>query len=401
MFQPAASNRAAIFDISVDSAHMGNIIKSHVGFDCEGGPWVGSNDKEKQGSKGWLANIGGVIQSIPALFKPGKAGCTFWSMVITAVVYTLIFPWTFSLGLVVMIFIHEMGHVWAAKRKGLPVSAPAFIPFVGALITLKRQPQDAATEAYVALGGPLVGSVGAFICYLLYRWSGWEALLPIAFIGFILNLFNLIPIHPLDGGRIVTAISRWFWLVGLAAGLWLIFYTFNILLVLIWLVFAYQLWNAYIPRKRVKTRTLRATARIRPELFQDRGVWIPGERHQRDLDIEQYCTLRDREHWCDIYYPGVGIIHRLHGFSGRFKRVRLVETRIESEESKQQVQMELLLSYIPGEDETMLRKDKDYYRVSLRARLGYSLAYFGLGAFLVHMVWRLASFTLTGSLTVS
>ncbi|PTM54747.1 site-2 protease family protein [Desmospora activa] len=366
---------------------------------------MGSDQKEKRRSKGRLAKIGGYVgralRSIPTLLKPGKAGCTFWSMVVTAVVYTLIFPWTFSVGLVVMIFIHEMGHVWAAKRKGLPVSAPAFIPFVGALITLKKQPRDAVTEAYVALGGPVVGAAGAFACYLLYRWTGWEALLPIAFIGFILNLFNLLPIHPLDGGRIVTAISRWFWLVGLVAGLWLILYTLNILLVLIWLLFAYQLWDAYIPRKRAKMRTLRTTAHFQPALFEDVGMLIPGERHQRDLSFEQYCTLREREHWCDIHYPGVGIVHRLRGFSGRFQRVRLMETRIEQEKGERRILMEMLLTYIPGEDETLLRKDRAYYQVRARVRLGYSLAYFGLGAFLVHMVWRLASFSLTGPLMVS
>ncbi|MDR6227006.1 site-2 protease family protein [Desmospora profundinema] len=365
---------------------------------------MGSNHKEKRGA-GWFARVGGMIrravQAIPALLKLGKAGGTFWSMVITVVVYTLIFPWTFSLGLVVMIFIHEMGHVWAAKRKRLPVSAPAFIPFVGALITLKKQPQDAATEAYVALGGPVVGTIGAFACYLLYLWSGLDVLLPISLIGFILNLFNLLPIHPLDGGRIVTAISRWFWAAGLAAGLFLILYTFNILLVLIWLLFAYQLWDTYFPRKRQKVRTLQATARFGRERFDHMGVWIPGEKHERELEFVQYCTLRNREHWCDIVYPGVGIIHRLHDFTGRFKGVRLMETRVEEEETGPSVHMELQLTYVPGEEEGFLRKDEAYYNVKARTRFGYGLVYFGLGAFLLYMVFQLTGFSLAGPAVVS
>lgn len=347
---------------------------------------MGSKQKEKQ--RGW-GKIGRYL-------KPGKAGGTFWSMVITVVIYALIFPWTFSLGLVAMIFIHEMGHVWAAKRKGLPVSAPAFIPFVGALITLKKEPQDAVTEAYVAMGGPVLGTVGAFSCYLLYLWSGWEVLLPISLIGFILNLFNLLPIHPLDGGRIVTAISRWFWVVGLVAGLILIFYTFSILLVLIWLLFAYQLWDTYVPRRRSKARGVEATISLRRSLFEEAGVWIPGEKHQRTLPFVQYCTVLDQEHRCDIYYPGVGLIHRLQSFSGRMKQVQLLETHQGSGEEGGSIQLKLLLTYLPGAEEGLLRKDAAYYQVSARTRFGYGLVYFGLGAFLVYMVLQLTGFSLAG-----
>lgn len=175
----------------------------------KGGRCLHQNEKEGRKSPwGWIGGLGALIVSglkyIPALLKMGKFGGTFISMAVTVGAYALLYPWSFAIGLVLMIFIHEMGHIWAAKRKGLPVSAPAFIPFLGALIMLKRQPQDAVTEAYVAFGGPLIGTAGAFMTWLLAGWTGYEVLYPIAFIGFFLNLFNLLPMHPLDGGRIVT-----------------------------------------------------------------------------------------------------------------------------------------------------------------------------------------------------
>src|SRR5690606_6293670 len=114
--------------------------------------------------------------------------------------YALIAPLQLAVGMVVMVLIHELGHVVAAKQKGLSTSAPVFIPFIGAMVNLERHPRNAATEAYIALGGPLLGSIGAFASY----WIGnrWDSLLllALAYIGFIINLVNLLPIHPLDGG---------------------------------------------------------------------------------------------------------------------------------------------------------------------------------------------------------
>lgn len=104
--------------------------------------------------------------------------------------YAIVYPWTFAIGIVIMIFIHEMGHVLAAKRKGIPVSAPAFIPFMGALITMKKQPLNAQTEAYLAFGGPLLGTVGALGALALGVILDSTAILSVAQVGFFLNLIN-------------------------------------------------------------------------------------------------------------------------------------------------------------------------------------------------------------------
>src|SRR5699024_5328644 len=109
--------------------------------------------------------IGSKFKFLLPLLKLGKAGGTIWSMLLMMGTYAMFYPWSFAIGVVVMIFIHEMGHIAAAKRRGLPVSAPAFIPFVGALITMKKQPLNAEQEAYLAFGGPLIGTVGALAAF--------------------------------------------------------------------------------------------------------------------------------------------------------------------------------------------------------------------------------------------
>lgn len=127
------------------------------------------NDSKSGSSKWYLGSAAALLllkgKSLLALLKFSKFGGALISMAITIGTYAIIYPWGFAVGFVLLLFVHELGHVLAAKRKGLPVSAPLFIPFLGALITMKRQPLDAQTEAYVAMGGPLLGTVGAMAVY--------------------------------------------------------------------------------------------------------------------------------------------------------------------------------------------------------------------------------------------
>jgi Zn-dependent protease len=144
----------------------------------------------------------------------------FLSTGITAVIsigaYALWFPWQFAVGLVALIFIHEMGHVVVLQRYGVKATAPIFIPFMGALVGMKQLPKNAVVEAYVGLGGPVIGSLGAMAVYGIYLLTDHPLFLALAYIGILLNLFNLLPVLPLDGGRAVGAISRWLWVVGIA-----------------------------------------------------------------------------------------------------------------------------------------------------------------------------------------
>jgi Zn-dependent protease len=146
--------------------------------------------------------------------KFGKLLTTGGTMIISVFAYALLFGWWYAVGFVLLIFIHEMGHYLEAKRSGLDVGAPTFIPFVGAWIELKDQPHNAETEARVALAGPLFGTLAALGCFYLARGNDSKLLLALAYAGFMLNLWNLIPISPLDGGRIVGVLSPRIWLLG-------------------------------------------------------------------------------------------------------------------------------------------------------------------------------------------
>jgi Zn-dependent protease len=108
-----------------------------------------------------------------------------------------------------------MGHIVAAKWLGIPVSAPLFIPFVGAAITMKQNPRDAWTEALMAYGGPLAGCIGSWVCWAIALETGESWIMAVASVSFLINLFNMIPVPPLDGGRICAAVSPWFWIIGL------------------------------------------------------------------------------------------------------------------------------------------------------------------------------------------
>jgi Zn-dependent protease len=140
---------------------------------------------------------------------------TVASMALSIWLYSFAWGWPFAAGFVLLIFVHEMGHVVAAKWLGMPVSAPLFIPFIGASIIMKQNPRDAWTEALMAYGGPLAGGAGAWVCW----WAAlqWQVpwMMAVASTAFVINLFNLIPIPPLDGGRICAAVSPRFWFVGL------------------------------------------------------------------------------------------------------------------------------------------------------------------------------------------
>lgn len=163
-----------------------------------------------------VASKGKVLLS--AILKVKGLG-TFISMAISMVGYWWAWNLGFwgALGFVALIWIHEMGHVLAARKIGLPVSAPVFVPFLGALIRMKELPKNAKDEAIMAMGGPLLGALGAFACLAVWQLNGDKLWLWLAGIGMLINLFNLIPVAPLDGGRIATLFGRSFWWAGLAA----------------------------------------------------------------------------------------------------------------------------------------------------------------------------------------
>jgi Zn-dependent protease len=195
-----------------------------------------------------IVGLGFLILKFGGLLLKLKVVTTGASMLVSIAAYTWIWGLPFAIGFVVLIFVHELGHVVELRRQGVPASAPLFIPFLGAVIGMKELPDDAWKEARVALAGPILGSVGAAVCWVIGESTGSELLLALAFTGFFLNLFNLIPIVPLDGGRAVGALHPAFWFVGLVMMVGLVVVSFNPLLLLIVVLGGLDLWRRWKER---------------------------------------------------------------------------------------------------------------------------------------------------------
>ena len=155
-----------------------------------------------------------LLKFLPILLKSGG------TMLLMIWIYTRIWGWQFAVGFVLLLLVHECGHLLVAKKFGLKVGAPVFIPFMGAFIALKEAPRNAWMEACVGIGGPMLGSLGALVCNALGEIFDAPIFIALAWFGYFLNLFNLTPVGMLDGGRIVTALSRWLWLPGFAVLIW-------------------------------------------------------------------------------------------------------------------------------------------------------------------------------------
>ena len=182
------------------------------------------------------------------LFSIGKLGkllTTGGTMILSVFAYALFFGWPYAVGFVGLILVHEMGHYIAARQRGLDVGAPTFIPFVGAWIELKELPHDAETEAYIGFAGPFAGTIAALVCYFAARNLDSQLLLALSYAGFFLNLFNLIPLSPFDGGRITAVLSPRLWLVGVPILVALFFYRPSPMLILMAVLAAPQVMKAW------------------------------------------------------------------------------------------------------------------------------------------------------------
>jgi Zn-dependent protease len=206
------------------------------------------------------------VKALLALLAAGKLGKFLVSggtMILSVVTYAFVFGWWYAVGFVALIFAHEMGHYLAAQQRGLKVGLPTFIPFVGAWIELKEQPMDAETEAFVGIAGPMLGTAAAFICFLVAESTKSNLMMALAYAGFFINLFNLIPLSPLDGGRIVSVVSPKLWFVGVPILIGLFFFSPSPLLILIAVLAIPQLWTAFKNRNAPEAEYYRASRSVR------------------------------------------------------------------------------------------------------------------------------------------
>jgi Zn-dependent protease len=206
--------------------------------------------------RGLLGKLGGPLIAVVAFFGKIKLVLialtkvkfliTAGSMAVSIVAYASIWGWKFGVGFVLLLLVHEYGHVIQLRREGVKdVSAPIFIPFLGALIWAKSLGGDAAAEARVGLAGPILGSVGALACLVVFAVTGEEFWQALAYTGFFLNLLNLLPISPLDGGRAAAALSPWVWLIGVFGMVVLVLTIPNPIIIVIALVSVYQTYQRF------------------------------------------------------------------------------------------------------------------------------------------------------------
>jgi len=170
---------------------------------------------------------------------------TFATMLLSVVMYASGWGWPFAIGFVLLIFVHEMGHAVWMRREGIPAGAPVFIPFLGAFIAMRGLPRDAYVEAKVAIAGPIAGSLAAWAVLAAGMAFGKPFLVTLGHTGILLNLFNLIPVSPLDGGRIAGVFTRGYWLAGYALGIVALVLTRSPILLLVLVVGLFTLWQRW------------------------------------------------------------------------------------------------------------------------------------------------------------
>ncbi|HEX3517565.1 MAG TPA: site-2 protease family protein [Solirubrobacteraceae bacterium] len=192
-----------------------------------------------------FAKFWAAIKGILILLPKAKLLTTAGTALVSVVLYSLFWGWWFAFGFVLLMFVHEMGHVIQLRREGVKASAPMFVPGLGAVVMMKSMPDDALAEARVGLAGPVLGTAGAVLCLAIGEASNSDMLRALAYVGFLLNLINLVPLVPFDGGRAMAAMAPWLWFVGLGTMVALLLVTGNPFLLIFVLLGGMETWHRW------------------------------------------------------------------------------------------------------------------------------------------------------------
>ncbi|HET8949528.1 MAG TPA: site-2 protease family protein [Solirubrobacteraceae bacterium] len=197
-----------------------------------------------------IIKLGAKLKVLLLLLPKLKVLTTSASMLVSVAAYALIWGWSFAAGFVALLFVHEMGHVIQMKREGVKVSGMLFVPFLGAAVGARSMGGNALAEARIGLAGPVLGTLATAALIPIAEAQDSDFLRALAFTGFFLNLFNLAPVVPLDGGRAMAAMAPWMWFAGFAAMLGFFVLFPNPILVLILLLGGMETWRRWKTRKQ-------------------------------------------------------------------------------------------------------------------------------------------------------
>jgi Zn-dependent protease len=206
------------------------------------------------------AKFGAALKALLIALPNLKLLATMGTAMVSVAAYSLFFGWRLAAGFVVLLFVHEMGHVIQIRREGLHASMPMFVPFLGAFIAARSLGENALAEARVGIAGPILGSLGAAAVAVAGALLHSDLLLAMAYLGFFINLFNLIPVVPFDGGRVMAAVAPGLWFLGIAglvAMVFLLHSPFGLLFILLALMEMPRRW------RQLRSRTLVSAAYYR------------------------------------------------------------------------------------------------------------------------------------------
>ena len=201
-----------------------------------------------------LLKFGAKLKALLLLLPKLKLFTTSASMLVSIAAYALIWGWKFAVGFVLLLLVHELGHVIQLRREGVEASAPMFIPFLGAVIAAKSMGDDAAAEARVGLAGPILGTIATLVPLGIWLATGEEFWQALAYVGFFINLLNLLPVLPLDGGRAMAALSPWVWIAGYVLMVGLFFVFPNPILILVLIFGGIETWRRFKTRNTEEGR---------------------------------------------------------------------------------------------------------------------------------------------------
>jgi Zn-dependent protease len=202
-----------------------------------------------------LAGIGAFLAKFGLILLKLKSVVFLGSAAVSIFAYAQLWGWKYAVGFVVLLLLHELGHVVALRLRGIHTGALVFVPLLGAFTSWSAVPRSAYEDAETALAGPVAGTVGALAVGYVAHQDGSGLLMSLAFTGLLLNLFNLAPVRPLDGGKITGLLYPWIWVVGIAGLLGYELYRPGAIALILLLLACYQLYHQTKDRDGTYART--------------------------------------------------------------------------------------------------------------------------------------------------